>query len=133
MSTASRRPSIPPPPRRSNPPPGPSSPPPAHADFSGGVGSAIRFRPARVSAADLPADLVCHFRWDGMPVGPLRVLDLGNAGFAVEAPGDLAIVPGSVLEDAELRLHDRVLWSGAATMVQPSPGCIGARFDLGDG
>jgi hypothetical protein len=95
------------------------------------VGSGVRFRPTRLSAADLPVDFACRFRFDGALVGPLGVLDLGTAGFAAAAPQGLELPPGSVLEEVELLLRDRTAWTGEATVVHGSPGRIGVRFDSG--
>jgi hypothetical protein len=139
VSRESRRPSSRPPrpsahPARpaSNPPPRYSSRPPAKpVEFLGGLGAGVRFRPARISAADLPIDLACRFECDGTPVGPLFLLDLGTAGFAAAAPPELALPPGTALEQVDLLLGDRVIWSGTATVVHGSPGRIGARFDAG--
>jgi len=76
-------------------------------------------------------DLVCRFDCDGASFGPLALLDLGSTGFAVSAPTDLALPPGTVLEGVDLVLGDRVVWSGTATVVHGSPGRVGARFDAG--
>jgi extracellular factor (EF) 3-hydroxypalmitic acid methyl ester biosynthesis protein len=131
MSKDTRRPSVPP--RPSSQPPRYSSrpPPPLHTDFVGGVGAGVRFRPVRIPAAELPVDLACRFRADGFDVGPLAVLDLGPAGFAATAPSEPALPPGSAIDGLELLLRDRVVWSGAATVVHGSPGRIGVRFDSG--
>ena len=130
------RPSTIPPPPRSSPRPT-SNPPhaanaPAHADFSGATGTAVRFRPARLLAADLPVDLTCRFRCDAVAHGPYPVLDLGSAGLAAAiADDDSTLEPGASLDELELCLGDRPIWSGAATVVHATPGRIGARFDSG--
>jgi extracellular factor (EF) 3-hydroxypalmitic acid methyl ester biosynthesis protein len=91
----------------------------------------VRFRPARLTVAELPVDLTCRFTCDGQAFGPLPVFDLGMAGFGAGVPQGVAIAPGSALESVELCLPDRVMWSGTATVVHGSPGRIGARFDSG--
>lgn len=104
--------------------------PPQHADFSGGAGNAVHFRPARLLAADLAVGLVCRFRCDGVDFGPLPVVDLGTAGFAAQCD-EPSLEPGTVLEAMEIHLGDRPIWSGTATVVHATPGRIGARFDSG--
>jgi extracellular factor (EF) 3-hydroxypalmitic acid methyl ester biosynthesis protein len=100
----------------------------SHGALHGGSGSGIRFRPARLSGADLPVGLACRFRFEGVTLGPFPVLDLGSFGIALAAPDDPAVAPGSVLEELELVLPDRVIWSGAATIAHVTPGRVGARF-----
>src|SRR5260221_9422847 len=131
------------PPRRSSAPPplrSPSSPPssgpvsstrPRHEDFSGPTGASARFRPERLDAGDLLADVTCRFRCDGASVGPLMVLDLSTAGFSADAPPELALAPGVALESFELLLGDRVIWSGEAAVVHGSAERIGGRFTSG--
>jgi len=127
--------------RRSSPPPRPASEPPPsgitarripsspdaprHEDL---VGANVRFRPARLDAADVPTDLVCCFRCDGVFVGPLSVLDLSTAGFGAASPSHVALAPGSLLESFELRLGDRTIWSGDAVVVHGSAERLGGRF-----
>jgi extracellular factor (EF) 3-hydroxypalmitic acid methyl ester biosynthesis protein len=91
----------------------------------------VRFRATRLTAADFPADLTCAFACDGVSRGPLPVIDLSMAGFGAAVPEDWGIGPGSTLQQLELKLPDRVIWSGTATVVHGSPGRIGARFDSG--
>ena len=92
----------------------------------------MRFRPARLLAADLPVDLTCRFRCDAVAHGPYPVLDLGSAGLAAAiADDDSTLEPGASLDELELCLGDRPIWSGAATVVHATPGRIGARFDSG--
>jgi extracellular factor (EF) 3-hydroxypalmitic acid methyl ester biosynthesis protein len=95
------------------------------------VGVGVRFRAARLTAADLPLDLVCTFTCEGAAVGPLPVIDLGIAGFGATAPESIALPPGTMLEGVQLSLPSRVVWSGTATVVHGSPGRIGARFESG--
>jgi hypothetical protein len=76
-------------------------------------------------------ELVCRFECDGAPFGPLTLLDLGETGFAVDAPAELAPPPGTVLQRVDLLLGDRAVWSGTATVVHGTPGHLGARFDAG--
>lgn len=129
-----------PPPRRPSVPPRPSSYPPARrssrppsssVELTGAFGSGVRFRPARLSVAELSVDLACRFECDGAAIGPLAVLDLGVAGFAAAVPPGLELAPGTTLESAELLLGDSIVWSGAATVVHGGPGRFGARFDSG--
>jgi extracellular factor (EF) 3-hydroxypalmitic acid methyl ester biosynthesis protein len=105
--------------------------PPRHEDLSGANGSAVRFRPARLNAADLPADLTCRFRCEGVFVGPLPVVDLSTAGAAAATPSTLALAPGSVLESFELLVGDRTIWTGDAVVVHGNVERIGARFTSG--
>ncbi|HEV3190832.1 MAG TPA: hypothetical protein VGY54_10070, partial [Polyangiaceae bacterium] len=127
----SRRSSNPPPRRSSNPPPPGYSPRPSHQDLVGSTGVGARFRPARINAAELPADLACRFRCDGAFLGPFAVLDLSTVGFAAAAGDSLALAPGSVLDSFELILGDRVIWSGEATVVHGGDDRIGGRFTSG--
>ncbi|HEY2511126.1 MAG TPA: hypothetical protein VGI39_09730 [Polyangiaceae bacterium] len=108
-----------------------SSIPPRHEDLSGANGSAVRFRAARLNAAELPVPLTCRFRCDGVPVGPVSVLDLATTGFAARAPEDLALAPGSTLDALELLLDGRPIWSGEAVVVHENQERIGARFVSG--
>lgn len=105
-----------------------SSLPPKHEDLDGGYGSGVRFRPARLEAAELPANLVCTFRCDGAFVGPLTLVNLSAAGFGASAPKELALAPGSVLESLEISVGTRAIWSGDAVVVHGSGDRIGARF-----
>lgn len=133
------RPASPPP--RSAPPPSwsrehPSSPPRswpprAHEDLQGAAGVAVTFRPARLNAAEVPADLVCRFQCEGTAVGPLQVIDLSTAGFSAVSPDEAALSPGSVLESLELVLGDRPVWVGDAVVVHGSAERFGARFTSG--
>jgi extracellular factor (EF) 3-hydroxypalmitic acid methyl ester biosynthesis protein len=90
----------------------------------------VRFRPARLSSADLPESLACRFQVDHAPMGPYAVLDLGTTGLGIASAEDL-IAPGAKLEALELLRGDRLLWSGSATAVHATDGRIGARFDSG--
>jgi extracellular factor (EF) 3-hydroxypalmitic acid methyl ester biosynthesis protein len=105
--------------------------PPRHEDLDGARGAAVHFRPARLNAAELPADLECRFRCDSAVVGPLGVLDLSTSGFAAAASPDLALAPGSVLEEFQLLLGGHPIWSGDAVVVHGSGERIGARFTSG--
>jgi SAM-dependent methyltransferase len=132
----SRRTSSAPPRRDSSVPPAsgryPVSPhPPRHEDLAGGTGSAVRFRPPRLNVAELPADLACRFRCDGILVGPLPVVDLSTAGFAAVTSDALALAPGSVLDAFELLLGDHPIWTGEAVVVHGNVERIGARFTSG--
>jgi extracellular factor (EF) 3-hydroxypalmitic acid methyl ester biosynthesis protein len=127
-SVPSRRESSSPPPSGRHPI---SSAPPRHEDLPGASGSAVRFRPARVNAADLPADLACRFLCEGLLVGPLSVVDLSTAGFAAVTSDALALAPGSVLEAFELLVGEYVVWTGDAVVVHGNVERIGARFTSG--
>src|SRR5580692_9245241 len=123
--------SFPPPRPASSPPPAStrraaSSPPssPRHEDLNGASGASVRFRPARLDAADIPADLTCRFRCDGILMGPFPVLDLSATGFAVGVSSQ-ALAPGSVLESFELVLGDRPIWAGEAAVVHGTADRIG--------
>ena len=105
-----------------------STVPPRHEDLDGARGAAVRFRPARLNAAELPPDLECRFRFDGIEVGPLAIVDLSATGFAATAPAELALAPGSILEGFHLVMGGQVIWSGDAAVVHGSPERIGARF-----
>ena len=132
-----RRSSNPPPPisgthRASSRPPPASSPPRSHPELPGSAGGSANFRPARLNAADLPADLACRFQCDGAFVGPLPVLDLSTTGFAAALMSELLVLaPGSHLESLELMLGARVIWSGEAAVVHGGDGRLGARFTSG--
>lgn len=121
--------------QESSPPPSGKRPistvPPRHEDLNGANGTAVRFRPIRLSTADLPADLSCRFVCDGAFVGPLPVLDLSTAGFAAAAPPQLALAPGSVLESFQLLVDNHPIWTADATVVHGSVERIGARFTSG--
>jgi extracellular factor (EF) 3-hydroxypalmitic acid methyl ester biosynthesis protein len=133
--------------RSSRPPPGPSSepvplstdrprrfssaPPPRHEDLAGASGNAVRFRPARLVASELPVSLTCRFRCEGAPIGPMPVLDLATTGFAARAQGDLALAPGSTLDSLEILLDGRAIWTGEAVVVHETMDRIGARFTSG--
>jgi hypothetical protein len=91
----------------------------------------VRFRPARLDAALLPAEAGCRFRCDGVFMGPLNLLDLSTTGFAATAPPELLLPPGSVLESFELLLGERPVWTGEAVVVHGSTGRIGGRFTSG--
>src|SRR5271154_2844927 len=93
--------------RKSSRPPPSSSPPRSHPDLLGSAGVSAHFRPARLNAADVPADLACRFQCDGAFVGPLSVLDLSTTGFAAQALFGLEWAPGTTLESFELLLGDR--------------------------
>jgi extracellular factor (EF) 3-hydroxypalmitic acid methyl ester biosynthesis protein len=99
-----------------------------HGTLRGGSGSGVRFRPPRLSGADLPAGLLCLFRSDGVELGPWPVLDLGEVGFALAASQDHGLTPGSTLDGVQLALGERTIWLGAATVVYVTPGRLGARF-----
>jgi extracellular factor (EF) 3-hydroxypalmitic acid methyl ester biosynthesis protein len=119
--------SIPPPQSGSRP----SSAPPRHEDLAGASGNAVRFRAARLTAAELPVSLFCRFVCDGVEIGPLAVLDLATTGFAARAPEDLALAPGSALESFELLVDERPIWKGEAVVVHENTESIGARFVSG--
>jgi extracellular factor (EF) 3-hydroxypalmitic acid methyl ester biosynthesis protein len=95
------------------------------------MGSAVRFRPARLSTAEIPAGLVCRFQCDGAFVGPLEVLDLSTAGFGAASPAHITLAPGSLLEAFELRLGDSTIWTGDAVVVHGSLERLGGRFTSG--
>jgi hypothetical protein len=101
-----------------------------YADLTGGSGRGVRFRPARLSAAELPDGLACRLRCADADVGPLALLDLGPGGLAVQAPSGGDLHPGSRLEEVERMMRDRVLWSGTATVVHRDASRLGVRFDL---
>jgi hypothetical protein len=46
----------------------------------------VRFRPARLTPDELPADLTCRFTNDRVSYGPMSVLDVASAGVAIAAP-----------------------------------------------
>ena len=108
-----------------------SAPPPRHEDFAGASGNAVRFRPARLVASELPVPLTCRFRCEGAPVGPIPVLDLATTGFAASAAGDLALAPGSTLDSLEILVDGRPIWTGEAVVVHETMDRIGARFTSG--
>ena len=117
--------------RKSSRPPPPSSPPRSHPDLLGSVGVSAHFRPARLNAADVPADLACRFQCDGAFVGPLSVLDLSTTGFAAQSLLGLEWAPGTTLESFELLLGERIVWSGEAVVVHASDDRMGGRFTSG--
>jgi extracellular factor (EF) 3-hydroxypalmitic acid methyl ester biosynthesis protein len=118
-------------PPRSTPPSSALRPPPRHEDLSGALGTAVRFRPARLTAADLPSRLACRFRCEGADFGPLPVLDLSSTGFAAAATPDLPLAEGSVLESFALILEDQPVWTGSAIVVHGADDRIGGRFTSG--
>jgi len=59
------------------------------------------------------------------------VLDLSTTGFAAAEPPGLALAPGSVLDSFELRIGERVIWSGESLVVHASGGRLGGRFTSG--
>lgn len=135
-----RSPSSYPPPRSpsSYPPPltrpRPASvPPPRHEDLLGGSGAGVSFRPARIRAGEIPTELACRFRCDGVHVGPLRVIDLSSVGFAasMDSSENPEFEPGCTLESFELLLRGRVMWTGDAVVVHGSDGRLGGRFTSG--
>jgi hypothetical protein len=91
----------------------------------------VHFRPARLNAAEIPADLACRFRCDGASVGPLSLIDLSATGFAATTPQGLSIPPGGVLEAFELVVSDQVVWCGEALVVHGTEDRIGGRFTSG--
>jgi extracellular factor (EF) 3-hydroxypalmitic acid methyl ester biosynthesis protein len=110
----------------------PSNPPQRHEDFSGASGSAVHFRPARLTAAAMPAGLVCRFRCEGAAGAvSLSLIDLSATGFAAAVPVGLYVPPGSVLEAFELLVADQVVWSGEAFVVHATEDRIGGRFTSG--
>lgn len=121
-----------PPPLAPRPRP-PSVPPPRHEDLPGGSGAALSFRPARINACEIPTDLSCRFRSDGLLIGPLRIIDLSTVGFAAStaSSSSLELDPGSALESFELLLKGRVIWSGEAVVVHGSEARVGGRFTSG--
>jgi extracellular factor (EF) 3-hydroxypalmitic acid methyl ester biosynthesis protein len=129
--------SVPPRPSPASAPPRPGSTPPrswpptAHEDLPGGAGPSLAFRPARLSTAELPADLTCLFRCDGEVIGPLSIRDLSTVGFSASSPAGGALTPGSALESLELWVGDRAVWSGEAVVVHGSADRFGARFTSG--
>jgi extracellular factor (EF) 3-hydroxypalmitic acid methyl ester biosynthesis protein len=126
--------------RPSSIPPATPVPPPStprqsrrHEDLVGASGSAVRFRPARLSGGEVPFDLRCRFRCDGGEVGPLPVLDLSSTGFgagAAEAPV-AALTPGTSLEAFELLLEGTPIWAGEAVVVHGTEERLGGRFTSG--
>jgi extracellular factor (EF) 3-hydroxypalmitic acid methyl ester biosynthesis protein len=88
----------------------------------------VRFRPVRLSAAEVPATLACRFRCDGAFVGPLPVIDLSSAGFAAAASPQFTLPPGAILESFELLVDDQPVWKGAAVVVHGDPERVGGRF-----
>ncbi len=113
-------------------------PPAAHEDLPGGSGAALVFRPARLSAVELPADLTCVFRCDGEAIGPLAIRDLSTVGFSAAAAGHAgaggaggALTPGASLESVELWVGDRAVWTGDAVVVHCTGDRFGARFTSG--
>lgn len=129
------RPSSPPPPRtwppRPSSPPPRSSPPAAHESLYGGTGAGVAFRPARLTAAQLTADLTCSFQCEGEAVGLQGIIDLSTVGFSATLPEGLSLAPGSVLESFELLLGGRPIWSGEAVVVHANAERFGARFTSG--
>jgi extracellular factor (EF) 3-hydroxypalmitic acid methyl ester biosynthesis protein len=91
----------------------------------------VRFRPARLSAADVAAGLSCRFSCDGVAVGPLPILDLSTNGFGAAAPASPVLAPGSALESFELLADGQPIWSGEAVVVRGSGEHIGGRFTSG--
>jgi hypothetical protein len=61
----------------------------------------------------------------------LPIIDLGATGFGAQIPEGLALPPGSVLEDFDLLLDGRSIWSGEAVVVHGGADRIGARFTSG--
>jgi extracellular factor (EF) 3-hydroxypalmitic acid methyl ester biosynthesis protein len=95
------------------------------------VGGSFRFRPARLTAAELAGRLSFHATADGKIIGPIEVLDLGSTGFAAATPRSPALLPGSELEGVELSLDGRPIWSGRAVVVHGGDDRVGIRFTSG--
>jgi hypothetical protein len=91
----------------------------------------VHFRPVRLNAAAIPANLTCRFRCEGAPLGPFSLIDLSAAGFAATTPPGVYLPPGSVLETFELCLSDQPIWSAEAYVVHGSDGRVGGRFTSG--
>jgi extracellular factor (EF) 3-hydroxypalmitic acid methyl ester biosynthesis protein len=110
-----------------------STVPPRHEDLDGATGVSVRFRPTRLDVADLRTDLVCRFRCEGLSLGPIRVLDLSQAGFSAGLTPDVGfdLAPGSLLDSCELWLGDQIIWAGEALVVHSSVERVGARFTSG--
>ena len=109
-------------------PPRPPSIPVREEGFSGARGPAVRFRPTRYTAAELPGELQCRARCKDALIGPLQIVDLGAAGFAAAIPTGVTLPPGTVLHDLELSLDGRPIWSGQAVVVHSDVHRVGARF-----
>lgn len=107
--------------------------PARHEDLPGANGAAVSFRPARISAGEIPTDLTCRFRCDGVVVGPLRVIDLSTVGFAASTAAFTGVEfdPGCALESFELLLRGRAIWTGEAVVVHGSDERVGGRFTSG--
>ncbi|MGD0675949.1 MAG: hypothetical protein ABSC94_11050 [Polyangiaceae bacterium] len=91
----------------------------------------MSFRPARLNAAEVPADLSCRFRCEGELIDEVQVIDLSTSGCSAVAPSGFVPTPGSLLEDFELVLGVRPIWAGDAIVVHGSPERFGARFTSG--
>ena len=90
----------------------------------------MRYRSRRVDRAELSAPLICRFTFTGEPVD-LPVLNVSPTGAALITAGDLVVPPGSMLEDAEMVIGDRTVWTGEAVVVyqvDPPRARIGLRF-----
>ncbi len=131
MNAASRR-------RPSSVPPATPVPPASgarfaqrHEDLHGASGSAMRFRPARLSAAEIPSNLSCRFQCEGVTVGPLAVLDLSSTGFGASTAPTFALTPGATLEGFELLLEGTSIWTGEAVVVHGTEVRLGGRFTSG--
>jgi extracellular factor (EF) 3-hydroxypalmitic acid methyl ester biosynthesis protein len=97
----------------------------------GSSGARARFRPARLSAAELPADIVCRFRCEGTFIGPATIVDLSVTGFSCAIASHVQLSPGSNLDSFTLSLGERTIWSGEAIVVHGGDGRIGGRFVSG--
>ena len=87
-----------------------------HSDLAGGS-SPLRFRPRRLSTAELSFNVDCTFLIENEACGPYRVLDLSPTGIAVNSEERGALPPGSYVNDLRLSHRGKTIWEGEAQAV----------------
>ncbi len=87
-----------------------------HADLMGGMAQ-YRFRLQRFAVDELQCALACTFEYEGKVVAPLSVLDVSPTGLGLSPQDELTLVPGTTLQNLEMRYGDEVVYSGTGTVV----------------
>ncbi len=104
-----------------------------HADLMGGA-RALRYRPQRLQADELNADISCRIVLNGARIGPLPVLDLSATGLAIDPRGRTVVPPGKPVRRIEIDYRGKTIWEGRAEVVYQvagPPERMGIRFTSG--